>query len=302
MKGRDLALFAGGVLSTATAIGLYQASDYLTRSARAQENDVGRGGSPNSLGSTSAPHPAPALTGSSARAPQAEGADQAGAERTLERELQRQLDQVNGTLQSVQRERRSLESQLRGLKSQLVTHQKESSRDEFDLDQNDWKALAAEGRIKYRIPCMLPPDGAFKMSEAELDDLGLSQQEADVVTEAHRRSNARIWETIRPLCLELVGVPEVVDLLSVSNCVRLVERSAMKSDAVAASQARQQVAEVHAGMRSEPDPGLAQHPVFEANMALTREAHSFEADLAESFGPDEAKRISRSMRCVATVR
>ena len=107
---------------------------------------------------------------------------------------------------------------------------------------------------------------------------------------------------MQPLCLEAVELPEVVDLLGVSNCLRVVEQVAKKRDFKATLEARRQVAEVHAGMRTSPDASLAKHPVFVADMALTSEARLFEADLAESFGPDEGRRIARSLRCVASMR
>lgn len=173
---------------------------------------------------------------------------------------------------------------------------------DFDLDREDWKALAAEGRIKYRIPCMMPADSAYTTPPADLDAPGLSPEDGQVLTEAHRRSNARVWETVRPLCMQVVGKADVVDLLGVPSCLRLIESAATSTDFMAAAAARRRVAEVHAGMTPAPGNGEPQSALFAALMAVTSEAQHFQADLAESFGPEEAQRIADSMRCVATVR
>jgi hypothetical protein len=135
-----------------------------------------------------------------------------------------------------------------------------------------------------------------------LDELGLSPDDGESLTAAHRRSNGRIWATLRPLCMNVVGNADVVDLLGAMSCLRLIEQKSSKSDIMAPTNARRQVAEVHAGIRPPPEDGQPQDPVFEAYMALTSEAGLFESDLAESFGPEEAKRISQSMPCVATMR
>jgi hypothetical protein len=57
------------------------------------------------------------------------------------------------------------------------------------------------------------------------------------------------------------------------------------------SRRRRQVAEVNAGLRPPPEASQPQHPVFEALPGMSTEAQRFEAELADSFGPDEAKRV-----------
>jgi len=54
---------------------------------------------------------------------------------------------------------------------------------------------------------------------------------------------------------------------------------------------------VRAGLRPEPKE-KPQHPVFENLMAVTGEMKKFEADLAESFGPEEAKRLAWGPGCM----
>jgi hypothetical protein len=49
-----------------------------------------------------------------------------------------------------------------------------------------------------------------------------------------------------------------------------------------------------AGQRPAPASGTPLHPVFEVFWTMTGEMSQFEADLAQSFGPEEAKRIAFS--------
>lgn len=305
MKSRDLALLAGGALLAAVPLVVYyERADASARAATDHEPTVSHGALRNAAPAIdeSARTPGSAAAKAGAASAPVDETKPVGGERGLSLEqVQRQLENVNTTLRNVRQERRTLEGQLRTLQAEVAGQQREPA-DEFDLDQDDWKELAAKHKVKYRVPCMLPAEGAFKLPEAELEDLGLTPEDGDVLTEAYRRSNARVWKVVQPLCLQAVELPEVVDMLGVTNCLRVVEQVATKRDFKATLEARRQVAEVHAGMRTSPDPALAKHPVFVADMALTSEARLFEADLAESLGPDEARRIARSLRCVTSLR
>lgn len=42
------------------------------------------------------------------------------------------------------------------------------------------------------------------------DRLGLSPEDAEAVAAAQLRSNRRVWDTLRPLCLQIVGKADVV--------------------------------------------------------------------------------------------
>jgi hypothetical protein len=216
-----------------------------------------------------------------------------------------QVDHIRGKLQEVQREKRDLEAQLLTLESELNERAGAvpgGDPAEYDLDRDDWKELAAAGRIKYRIPCLSSNGGVWQTSQPELDKLGLSSDDGQVIREAHRRSNARVWETVRPLCLKATGDAAVTDRLGADGCITLIEQTAPATDPMAIFNAQRQVAEVHAGIRPRPEAGQAPSPVFDTYLALTSEAQFFEADLAEHFGPEEAKRITQSLPCVVTRR
>jgi hypothetical protein len=216
-----------------------------------------------------------------------------------------QLEHVRSKLRDVQREKHDLEAQLLTLEGELAQHSGGLSGGDpadYDLDRDDWKELAAKGRIKYRIPCLSANGAEWQTSPPELDKLGLSPEDGEAIREAHRRSNARVWKAVRPLCMNAVGDAAVADRLRAEGCISLIKQAARTSDPIAITNAQRQVAEVQAGIRPLPQAGQARSPVFDTYLALTSEARLFEADLAENFGPEEAKRITRSLPCVATLR
>lgn len=216
--------------------------------------------------------------------------------------LQRQMRRVSRKLEEARTEKRDLQAQMRSLADELERRPPEENPVyEYEMDQDEWKELAAQGGIKYRIPCMLPVGASWPPPD-ELDELGLSPDDGDIITGALMRSKDRVWEAIRPICVQETGDADLAEVLGPMKCLGLIEQAAAQRDLAEAAAARRQVAEVHAGLRSAPAEGESQRPLFSALMAVTREAGLFESDLADSFGPEEAKRIWQSMSCVATRR
>ena len=282
----NCALFAGGAaFATLVAIGIQGAQALLATPERHQER------SPTALrGSLEASQSTPAASSVGAVS------DPAGTASSTA-----QLEALKRKLSVVLSQKSELEGQLRGLELDRERRPETAApeRDEFDLSREDWKALAATGHVKYRVPCVLPNDPSYSTPADELDQLGLGPDDGKLLAEAQRRSNARIWATVRPLCAKLVGGDSVVDRLGAQSCLSLIERAANESDPIGSFEARRAVGEVHAGLREAPDLS-EQSPVYQAYMALTREGSQFEADLAESFGPEEAGYIARNMRCAST--
>ena len=289
MNKRDWSLITGSVASTAIAmVVFYETVEQPPAPSANQRSRVIRD-EPSASSGADAPEMAVLpLSG-------------APSEKPDSARLRGQLERVNGMLESVQREKRDLEAQLHALESELEGRE-EVARREFDLDREDWKQLAAEGRIKYRIPCSLHPLSPSDLEPEEQDKLGLSPEEGRTVRELHRRSNDRVWSTIRPLCKAHVNDDTAVELLERSDCLGLIERAAVKKDFEAAAQLRRHVGEVHAGLRPRPAPGEATHPLFAALLAITSEARLFEADLEEHFGPEEAKNIAQNLSCADTAK
>lgn len=286
----------GAVLAASATIAVYELQDGDREAGPSVARDALRAAAANVEASSTEPVPA----GAASRAISAAGADPSAPGSPPPAA---QMQTLRKKLAEVTREKRDLDAQIRSLEGELDRRANLPATGdprEFDLDREDWKKLAAEGRVKYRIPCMLPPEAAGTLED--LDALGMSPDEGRLLTEAQRRSNARVWDTLRPLCRDVVGNPEVVELLGPSNCLRLIEKGAMRQDMAAAAGVRRRVAEVHAGIAQPPAEGEPQQALYAALMAVTSESQRFEEDLSQSFGAEEAKRIADSMKCVATVR
>lgn len=205
-----------------------------------------------------------------------------------QRELQRDVRKLADRLREVERQKQDLESRLDDARGRLEVLQAGGEprlRNDFDLDEEDWKQLAENGTIKYRLPCS---DPKWTPSQPQLDAMGLAPEDAELVRAAHERSQQRVWELLKPLCQAAAGSAEVAEILGANTCVHLVLG---KHRAEGAPDAMREVAEVRAGLR-EPAPVEDQHPVTRMFLGLTEEMRRFEADLAESVGPDDARRIA----------
>jgi len=89
---------------------------------------------------------------------------------------------VNVKLRDVQGEKRDLEAKIRKLENELSQRPERESDYEFDFSPSDWRELAANHQIKYRIPCPMPAGLPWKMAQSEQDELGLSSEDAEIVT------------------------------------------------------------------------------------------------------------------------
>jgi hypothetical protein len=163
---------------------------------------------------------------------------------------------------------------------------------DFDLSPADWARLAEEGTVKYRVPCYVP--GGWKPDAARLERLGLSPDDGAALTEAYSRSNQRVWDRIAPLCSRAVGSREVAEKLGNNTCIHSIVDVARQESAAATGEAWRAVGEIRAGQRPPPAEDAAVHPVLDAMLTLTGELSRFQADLAEQFGPEEARRLAFS--------
>ncbi|MEO8182589.1 MAG: hypothetical protein ABI895_27470 [Deltaproteobacteria bacterium] len=296
MKSRDLAAAGGGAaLAAVVVVTVYEGKVHLVRENQSVVLEAGQSGKLDVHGAQPIEHGA---LGAAERALQAHrGGTAAAGTRTLATGN----DAPGGSLrklEDLEREKQDLQAQLRVLEEELNRQAPARTRSEWDLDQNDWKELAAKGHVKFRVPCLMPGGGYWKGPPApQLDELGLSAEDGQAIGDAYRRSNERIWAVVRPLCLEAVGSEEVLNALGGAGCVQAINKKARSIDAEAARAASQLVADVRAGLRPEPKE-KPQHPVFESLMAVTGEMKRFEADLAESFGPEEAKRLAWGPGCM----
>jgi hypothetical protein len=208
-------------------------------------------------------------------------------------ELTRDISELNRRLYAIEKEKTKLQAQLARAERELARQTEGGAaraRHEFDLDEQDWRELAQEGSIKYRRPCL--EEKGWKPRADELELLGLGADDGETLRAAFRRSYDRIWKTVRPLCARVIGDADVVDSLGPDTCIHVVVDAARRQNSALSDDAIRQVAETRAGLRPLPQPGAAQHSVFQMFWMLTGEMRAFEADLAESFGPEEAKRVA----------
>jgi hypothetical protein len=165
-------------------------------------------------------------------------------------------------------------------------------RHDYDLTPEDWKKMAGQGMVKYRVPC---GGGAASAPAAEvIDELGLAPEDGDVLRQAFEHSASRQRNALLPLCAEaLGGRMDLAQAMNTDSCRQVLISSAVtgsESDSLGA----QRVASFMAGEAPRPDEtSSVSERMF---LALAEESKHFEVELAEAFGPEEAHRLVFSDR------
>jgi hypothetical protein len=156
----------------------------------------------------------------------------------------------------------------------------------------DWDRYAKQGVVPYNVPCLR--ETPFTPSPRQLDRLGLAPQDANVLRDAYKKSNERVMAQLKPLCAKVLGNPDLADRVGSSACMSAIVDSARKENPDKMREALARVAEVNGGKRAAPDPGQGLEPVEAMMLAFTGESKAFEADLAATLGPEDARRIASS--------
>lgn len=161
------------------------------------------------------------------------------------------------------------------------------ARHQFDLDARDWTELGEKGIVKFRIPCEDPRQAA--PGPEVMDRLGLAPGDAALLEKAYQHSRERLWSTLEPLCATALGGDvEKARSLGPRACRHLIFSHEGKGGAGLASIRR--VSSVRAGV-SPPPPPDEQTPLDRMLLALTEETQRFEAELAQTLGPEEAHEL-----------
>lgn len=155
------------------------------------------------------------------------------------------------------------------------------------LTSEDWERMAESGVVPVRVPCLR--DTPWSPSDRVVDRLGLAPGDADTIKEAYAASNKRLTDAIRPLCAQVLGGNDVADKVGASQCIDIINNSARKTDADGTKAALTRVAEAQAGKREAAKGGPA---IEQLATLLTAESRTFEGDLAQKLGPEEAKRLA----------
>lgn len=206
-------------------------------------------------------------------------------------EITPSVQALQSRIEQLQRQQRTLRSELRTVEEELKASEAQAPY-AYDVSPDEWRNLAARSLVRFRIPC----DEGMRVNPDGANFLGLSPTDAATTIDALRRSRERLWQVISPACTDMVGDPFVAELLGQSGCQDLVAAAASKSNPAAEREASRLVAEVRAGLR-EPPSAQEATTLLSMYMALTEEGPLFEKDLAESFGPEEAKRIWHDFPC-----
>lgn len=207
-----------------------------------------------------------------------------------------QVGEYRKRLEAIAQQKTELEKKLETTERQLEAAREggtaPKAKHDFDLGPDEWKELAKDGTIKSRTPCQRKPD--WQPAAEQLQKLGLAPHDAPVLKDAYKHSNERLWSAIKPICAQAIGSAEVAEKLGVDTCQHLVLDIEDKRDSDAVGEAMRQVGEIRAGMRPMPRPNEPMHPVARMFLAVTGESQLFENELAQSFGPEEAHRITFS--------
>ncbi|MBI3200039.1 MAG: FecR domain-containing protein [Myxococcales bacterium] len=289
MKRKDVAVAAGSAALAALAVvTVYEGRVQLSHAGERVTLGAGESGKVGAGGTKKLSADEATDTEASLTAP-----NEGGALAAANENLSKDISDLNKRLASIEKEKSRLQEQLAGAEQELAKRTDGGAargRHDFDLDSQDWAELAKEGTVKYRHPCFRA--NGWKPSPEQMQELGLAPDDIEPIESAYKRSYERLWKTLRPLCAKAVGNAEVADLLGPETCTHVVVDAVRKKDSAGAAEAMRQVGEVRAGLRPAPAPGKEQHPVFDAFYALTGELGAFEADLAQTFGPEEAKRLA----------
>ena len=298
MNGRDVKSgVIGGVISTLAFVGVYEGKVAVSHAGESMTLSAGQGAQVDEHGIG-----------------KAELSDGEGA---LDRPTDDPLMTANANLADIVRDYKhrleSLEGEQAQLKKKLADAEEKLAladggaggpkKSEFDLSTDDWATLAKDGTVKYETPCIAKRrNGTVDPSSFDLDKLGLAPTDVPTLQSAYGKSRDRMWGTVIPLCAQAIGSEEVAEKLGPNSCIHVIVDVARTNDPKGTNEAMYQVGEIRSGQRAAPGANDAVSPVLKLFLALTAESKSFESDLAQSFGPEEAHRLAyaRDGMCLGT--
>jgi hypothetical protein len=193
--------------------------------------------------------------------------------------LQRRLEQNEAEKSALQKELREAKAKLSASTSDAAP-----AKNEFDLSQDDWKELAKTGTVKARYPCRTDPNMHLTATQAAA--LGISPSDAAAVERAIVNEQDRLAGVIQPACAKVLGNRELAVRLGTQVCSEVVAESVTDTE-----RDIQLVADIRAG--NVPQPRLESlAPLASMLYAQTGSMAAIQAELAQTFGPEEAKRLA----------
>jgi hypothetical protein len=181
----------------------------------------------------------------------------------------------------------AVEKEKASLEDQLAAAHEAGAKSPYDLSQDDWATLAEQGGFRYQMPCYR--DGGFRPTAEQLDKLGLSAHDADVIQAAYRSSNEQFGTAMKQICTDAAMLAND----DIGACIGKMFQTVYADGETSARKIYTRVDEIRAGKRPEPKP--AEMSSQERMLLLfSNGMQGFEADLAKTYGADEAHRISYS--------
>jgi len=218
--------------------------------------------------------------------------ESAEAESAEQQARARELDTLRARARAAQDELSKARERIARLEQEVEAERSARparTRHEYDLTPEDWKKLAAQATVKYRVPCTAAHRAP---SDQNLAALGLAPEDYAAVRDAFASSVTRQREALLPLCAAaLDGRIDVARALNLDACLTMIFSTASQR-AENPRQSARDVAAFMAGGAPRPDDESAL--TERAFLALAEESNRFEDDLAAAFGPDEAHHITFS--------
>ena len=146
-------------------------------------------------------------------------------------------------------------------------------------------------RATFRIACRAPEktNDFMPSSSTALNKLGLAPQDGPIIQQALQASNARAWAVVQPMQVG-PGRRGGVQRLGIQACMSSSQQTeSTKGTAMARRCAGSRNSSGPA--RGIPASDATSSPIERAYLALTSESQNIEHDLAQSLGPEDAKRI-----------
>jgi hypothetical protein len=180
----------------------------------------------------------------------------------------------------------ALEKEKAALEQELADAHEAGAKSQYDMTPDDWAKLAEQGAFKYQVPCYR--EGGFKPSADQIAKLGLAAKDADAIQSAYLNANKRFGLQMQQLCTEanFGSTPD-----DIGPCIGKMFQAIYGQGPDAARALYSQTDEILAGKRPKPADGSPQSRML---LMFANQMAPFEAELAQTFGADEAHRIAYS--------
>jgi hypothetical protein len=215
-----------------------------------------------------------------------------GAWLAANQSLADQVKTYRHRLDSVDAQKRKLEKDLAAAEAKLAdAGTATAANDHFSHEpsQDELTELAKQGEIRLRLPCKSGSKAGIAADD--LQKLGLAPQDGPVVADALGASMKRSWTAVKQLCAQAVGGADVAERVGENACINIVMNNERENANDQYREDIRRVAEIRAGLRPAPAAGDDIDPFERMLLSLTSETKSLENDLAQSLGPDDARRV-----------